>query len=44
MKCKNITKPVWRAVCTNRGPKKLPPIPMATTLFSGFPVAPTYKL
>lgn len=35
--------PVWRAVCTKRGPKKLPPIPTATTSFSAFPVAPTYE-
>ena len=36
-------KPAWRAVCTNSGPKKLPPIPIATTSFSSFPVAPTCK-
>lgn len=35
--------PVWRAVCTKRGPKKLPPIPTAITSFSDFPVAPTYQ-
>ena len=35
------TQPVWRAVCINRGPKKLPPIPTATTSFSTFLVAPT---
>lgn len=34
--------PVWRAVCTNKGPKKLPPIPIETTSFSGLPVAPTW--
>lgn len=34
--------PVWRAVCTNSGPKKLPPIPIATTSFNIFPVAPTW--
>lgn len=35
-------QPVWRAVCTNSEPKKLPPIPIATTSFNAFPVAPTY--
>jgi len=30
-------------VCTNNGPKKLPPIPTAITSFNSFPVAPTYK-
>lgn len=30
-------------MCTNNGPKKLPPIPTATTSFNSFPVAPTYK-
>lgn len=32
---------VRRAVCTKRGPRKEPPIPMATTSVSGFPVAPS---
>lgn len=38
-----FSQPVWSAVCTNRGPKKLPPMPIATTSFKGFPVAPTYQ-
>ena len=33
--------PVWSAVCTNRGPRKLPPIPTDTTFVNAFPVAPT---
>lgn len=41
--CTVWLQPVWRAVCTNKGPKKLPPIPIAMTSFSGFPVAPTYQ-
>ena len=43
-KSKSVLQPVWRAVCTNKGPKKLPPIPTATTSFSDFPVAPTYQI
>lgn len=34
--------PVCKAVCTKSGPKKLPPIPTATTSVSTLPVAPTY--
>lgn len=33
--------PVCKAVCTKSGPKKLPPIPTATTSVSTLPVAPT---
>lgn len=38
-----VFQPVWRAVCTKRGPKKLPPMPIATTSVNGFPVTPTWK-
>ena len=38
------TQLVWRAVCTNRGPKKLPPIPMATTSFILFCVSNLPKI
>mmetsp|Transcript_37851 Transcript_37851/g.72533 ORF Transcript_37851/g.72533 Transcript_37851/m.72533 type:complete len:327 (+) Transcript_37851:1310-2290(+) len=34
---------VRSAVSTNRGPRKLPPMPMATTLISGLPEAPTHS-
>mmetsp|Transcript_18462 Transcript_18462/g.38428 ORF Transcript_18462/g.38428 Transcript_18462/m.38428 type:complete len:355 (+) Transcript_18462:858-1922(+) len=34
---------VRRAVCTKRGPRKLPPMPMATTLLMGLPVAPSHS-
>mmetsp|Transcript_2380 Transcript_2380/g.3987 ORF Transcript_2380/g.3987 Transcript_2380/m.3987 type:complete len:211 (-) Transcript_2380:515-1147(-) len=34
---------VMSAVCTNSGPRKDPPMPMATTSISGFPVAPTHS-
>mmetsp|Transcript_16302 Transcript_16302/g.41691 ORF Transcript_16302/g.41691 Transcript_16302/m.41691 type:complete len:210 (-) Transcript_16302:237-866(-) len=34
---------VRSALCTNSGPRKLPPMPMATTLFSGLPVTPTHS-
>ena len=33
---------VRRAVCTKRGPRKEPPMPMATTEVRGLPVAPTH--
>jgi hypothetical protein len=34
--------PVCSAVWTKSGPKKLPPIPIATTSVNGFPVTPTW--
>ena len=34
---------VRRAVCTKSGPRKEPPMPMATTFVSGLPVAPTHS-
>mmetsp|Transcript_31611 Transcript_31611/g.57422 ORF Transcript_31611/g.57422 Transcript_31611/m.57422 type:complete len:205 (-) Transcript_31611:467-1081(-) len=34
---------VERAVCTKRGPRKLPPMPMATTLRSFLPVTPFHS-
>mmetsp|Transcript_6597 Transcript_6597/g.16381 ORF Transcript_6597/g.16381 Transcript_6597/m.16381 type:complete len:205 (+) Transcript_6597:1619-2233(+) len=34
---------VLSAVCTNSGPRKEPPMPMATTFFSGLPVTPTHS-
>lgn len=38
------SSPVWRAACTNRGPRKLPPIPTDTTFVNALPVAPTYSI
>lgn len=35
--------PHLSAVCTNRGPRKEPPMPMATTFFSGLPVTPSHS-
>ena len=34
---------VRSAVCTNSGPRKEPPMPMATTSVSAFPVAPFHS-
>jgi hypothetical protein len=34
--------PHLSAVCTKRGPRKLPPMPTATTLVRGLPVEPTH--
>mmetsp|Transcript_17756 Transcript_17756/g.30432 ORF Transcript_17756/g.30432 Transcript_17756/m.30432 type:complete len:205 (+) Transcript_17756:1396-2010(+) len=37
------TGSVLRAVCTNRGPRKEPPMPTATTFLIGKPVWPTHS-
>mmetsp|Transcript_4516 Transcript_4516/g.12333 ORF Transcript_4516/g.12333 Transcript_4516/m.12333 type:complete len:211 (+) Transcript_4516:1329-1961(+) len=34
---------VLSAVCTNRGPRKEPPMPIATTFFRGLPVTPFHS-